>query len=219
MKKPLLITIGAVVGVVLLLVIGIYGKANGINNKSVDLQTQLSAQYSDNQNYLSAYVSGFYEQTGLVAAKSAAMDKILTDAVKGRYDKGSTAAPTGTPSAQGGQLISAMVEAYPDLTQLNSYDKIISYVQAGREGYRQQQSKLLDMLRNFDKWRNTGLVSKQLISMMGVPGHDLRAQIGTHVVYGTAAEKKMYQIVLASSARQAYETGTQEPLAVPGAPS
>ena len=207
MQKAL-ITAGSIVGVILVLSLGIYGKANGINNRAVDLQTQLSAQYLDNQNYLSAYVSGFYEQTGLVEAKTAAMDKILTDAVKGRYDKGSTAAPTG------GQLISAMIEAYPDLTQLNSYDKIIDYVQAGREGYRQVQSKLLDQLRNFDKWRNTGLINKQLIRMMGIPSNDLKAQIGENTIYGGEAEAKMYQIVLASSAKEAYETGELEPLAV-----
>lgn len=206
--KAALITLGSIFGVIVVLGLGIYGKANGINNTAVDKESRLSAQYLDNQNYLSAYISGFYEQTGLAQAKSAQMDKILTDAVKGRYDN--------AKQGQGGQMFSAMVEAYPDLSQLNVYDRVMEYVQAGREGYRQQQSKLLDMLRDFDKWRNTGLVNKQLVQMMGVPGHDLKAQIGDKVIYGEAAEKKMYQIVLASSAKKAYETGTLEPLKVPG---
>lgn len=209
--KAVGIAIGGVVGVLLLVGLLIYGKANGINNTAVDKETQLSAQYLDNQNYLSTYTSKFYEQAGIVQAKSDAMDRIILDAVKGRYEKGSTAAPTG------GQLISAMVEAYPDLSGLDSYDRILETIEAGREGYRQQQSKLLDMLRAYDKWRNTGLINKQFIKMMGVPTDNLVAQVGDKRTMGEAARTEMYRIVLTSSARQAYETGTMEPLAVPGA--
>lgn len=204
-----LVALGVVLGVILLFSLGLYGKFNGINNTAVDKETALSAQYQDNQNELSSYVSGFYEQTGLVAAKSAQMDKILTDAVKGRYDKGSTAAPVG------GQLISAMIEAYPDLSGLDSYDKIMTYVQSGREAYKQKQSKLLDMLREFDKWRNTGLLNKHFISWAGVPDKNLRATIGSKSVFGAKAEKQMYLIVLAPQAKAAYTTGEQAPLTVP----
>lgn len=207
--RTALIILSIIGGVILLSGLGIYAKFNSINNKSVDLQTQLTAQYLDNQNYLSTFISGFYEQLGVADRKSEQLDAILTDAVKGRYEGGSTAAPVG------GQFISAMIEAYPDLSGLDSYDKIIDYVSAGREGYRQQQSKLLDMLRSFDRWRNTGLINKQLIRIMGVPGSDLRAQIGEDVVTGQAALDRMYLIVLASDAREAYETGELEPLAVP----
>lgn len=187
-------------------IVGVYAKFNGINNKSVDMQTALSAQYQDNQNYLSAYISGFYEQIGVADAKSEKFDQILEDAVKGRYENG--------PQGQGGQMFSAMVEAYPDLKGLDIYDKITTYVASQREGYRQQQSKLLDMLRNFDKYRSTGLINKQLIKLMGIPGDDLRATIGDDTVRGQAALDRMYRIVLTSDTKKAYETGEMEPLSV-----
>lgn len=193
-------------GVVLLLGAITYAKFNSINNKAVDLETQLSAQYLDNQNYLSAFISGFYEQFDVAEAKADKLNVILADAVKGRYEEGSTAQPVG------GQFISAVVESYPDLSGLDSYDKVIDYVAAGREGYRQQQSKLLDMLRSFDRWRETGLIHRQLVKVAGVPDDRLRAQIGDDVVTGQAALDRMYTIVLASEAKQAYETGELAPL-------
>jgi len=203
-----LIAAGISVGVVLILVLGLYGKFNGINKDGVKRETALSAQYQDNQNELSKFQSGFYEMLGVADAKSAKMDQILSDAVKGRYDKGSTAAPTG------GQLISAMVEAYPDLKGLDVYDKILDYVSAGRESYKQQQSKLLDMLREYDTWRRSGLIHKQLVNMSGFPSEDLRAQIGTKAVTGQLALEQMRLIVTTSSTQQAYTTGTMEPMTV-----
>ena len=203
-----LIAAGVSVGVVLILVLGLYGKFNGINKDGVKRETALSAQYQDNQNELSKFQSGFYEMLGVADAKSAKMDQILSDAVKGRYDKGSTAAPTG------GQLISAMVEAYPDLKGLDVYDKILDYVSAGRESYKQQQSKLLDMIREYDTWRRSGLIHKQLVNMSGFPSEDLRAQIGTKAVTGQLALEQMRLIVTTSSTQQAYTTGTMEPMTV-----
>ena len=76
-----LIAAGVSVGLVLILVLGLYGKFNGINKDGVKRETALSAQYSDNQNELSKFQSGFYEMLGVADAKSAKMDQILSDAV------------------------------------------------------------------------------------------------------------------------------------------
>lgn len=201
---------------VLVLIFGVvtYSKFNSLRHTGVDKETALTAQYLDNQNELGSFISTFYEQTGIADRKSAQLDLILSDAVKGRYDK--TGLTPATPGqTQGNQLISAIVEAYPDLSGLNSYDKILDTISAGRTAYKNKQTLLLDMLRSYDKWRKEGILSTLLIKIAGFPSDSLRAQVGTEFVKGSAAEDKMYVIVLPSDANKAYTTGTLEPLTVP----
>lgn len=204
------ITIAAVVVLALLATLfffgsGLYGYANGLRSQDVSWSTQLNAQYLANQNYLSNYVSGFYEQLGLVKYKSEKMDQILLDYAKARGEKG----------AVGQAFLAAVVEAVPNLKGLNIADKMLAYVQAGREGYRATQDKLLDMLRGFDRWREDGYIQSWVIAnVVGAPSERLEARIGEKVWRGKEAREKMYIIVLTSDTKKAYETGTMEPLKV-----
>lgn len=194
------------------LVIGgfsLYSFVNSLRSESVARENALNAQYLSNQNYLSAYVSGFYEQLGVAGAKSDKLDQILSDAVKGRYESSGGFAPNGA-------FFSAIVEAYPDLSALNIYDKIVDYVASQREGYRGIQDKLLDMLRSYDTWRQDGLIQSMIVSdILGIPSERLEARIGTDVKRGLEARDRMFTIVLASQAKEAYETGILDPLQVP----
>jgi hypothetical protein len=194
--------------------IGLYGYANSLQMTGVSLEKQLNAQYLDNQNNLSSYISGFYEQVGIAQAAGSQLDTILTDAVKGRYD-GKDGAAFGSDA-----LFAAISEAYPDTSQLaGNWTVILDYIKAGRESYRNIQSKLLDMLRSYDTWRESGLVQSQIIRLMGYPSNGLVARIGTDKYTGQDALDKMYQIVLTKEALDAYNTGTMDPLQVPGAPA
>ena len=198
-----------ILAVVVAFAFSLYGYANGIRNEGITKERQLGAQYLDNQNWLSAYISGFYEKVGLAGAQSDTFDKILTDAVKGRYDK------SGGFSANGA-FFAAVAEAYPDQSSLMAaWNSIQDYVTAGREGYRNQQSKLLDMLRAYDTWRETGFIKSAVVSAMDFPGKSLEARVGEMVLTGENARQKMYQIVLVQEATDAYTTGTMKPLAVP----
>ena len=185
-----------------------WGYMNSIWNEGVARENALNAQYEANQNYLSSYISGFYETVGVANAKRDALDKILTDAVKGRYE--------GHTSAQPGQgsLFSAIVEAYPSL-DLTVYDKIVDYIKGGRAGYRDTQDKLLDMLKEYDQWRQSGIAQHFIVAFWGFPSHDLKACVGTDCRHGGDAEDRMWQIVLAPQAKAAYGTGTMAPLSVP----
>ena len=184
---------------------GLYGWVNGLRSTSVGYETGLNAQYLDNQNYLSAYISGFYEQLGVANLKSEKMDKILMDAVKGRYgEKGF--------SSQGA-FFSAVAEAYPDIKGLNIYDKIVDYVSAKREGYRAIQSKLLDVLRSYDYWRQDGIIQSWVVeTWLGVPTGRLEARLDGKVSRGKEAREQMYVIVLADQAADAYKSGRMAPL-------
>ena len=195
-------------GAAALVVISMFLYVNGVRNTGITFETGLTAQYLDNQNNLSAYISGFYEQLGVANLKSDKLDQILTDAIKGRYEGAGG-------FGKGGGFFNAISEAYPDLAGLNTYDKIMDYVSAGRESYKATQSKLLDMLRSYDAWRAQGLIRSTVVaSVLGVPSDRLIARIGETELHGRDALKKMYEIVLASDAKKAYETGTMEPLKV-----
>lgn len=190
--------------------LSLYGYANSLWNAAVDFQTGLNAGYKSNQNYLSAYESGFYETIGVANLKSAKMDKIISDAVKGRYE-GNTSAKPG-----GGSLFSAIAEAYPDLAQLNIYDKMVDYISAGRAGYRNKQDALLDQLRGFDKWRETGIIQHMLIQWGGFPDNNLVACAGPDdCKYGMEAKQRMFNIVLTEGTENAYKTSKMAPLQVP----
>lgn len=185
-----------------------YTYLNGLRTQSVRQENALNAQYLSNQNYLSAFISGFYEQVSVADRKSEKLERILVDAVKGRYeDDGFTA---------DGAFFAAVFEAYPELGDLNVYDQIVSYVKSQREGYRNMQDKLLDMLRTYDSWRQDGIVQSRVVAtMLGIPSQRLKASIGKDVVYGEDAYERMLTIVLASQAQEAYETGTMEPMELP----
>jgi len=197
---------------VLVIVVVVFSTFNGVQKEGVDKETALNAQYLDNQNELGAFISTFYEQLGIADRKSDKLNQILTEAVKGRYE-GETSAQPGQ-----GQLFSAISEAYPDLTQnLSVYDKVLDTVSSGRQSYKNKQSKLLDMLRSYDRWRTRGILHKALVGMAGYPSDGLEARIGTKVVHGKDARDQMYLIVLPSDAAEAYTTGTMEPMTIPPA--
>ncbi|MBX3152059.1 hypothetical protein KF728_18010 [Candidatus Obscuribacterales bacterium] len=208
MSKGLLIGIGVIVAAVIG-IFSLYGYVNSTRNEGIRMETSLSAQYLDNQNELSAFKSSFYEQIGVANLKSDKLDQILEDAVKGRYE-GKMEPGTG------GAMFSAITEAYPDLKgQLDLYDRIVDFVRAGREAYKQKQSKLIDMLRAYDLWRQEGLIKSFFLGKF-FPSQALKARIGSNVQSGQQALDQMYIIVLTSDTKKAYETGTDEPMKVPG---
>ena len=203
-----LVIVGVLIVGSLVVVGGLYGYASSLQSERVTRENQLSAQYSANQNYLSTYISTFYEELGVANLKSEKMDQILSDAVKGRYEDGGFSA--GSP------FFAAVSEAYPDISGLNIYDRIVDHIKSGREGYRAIQDKLLDMIRSYNDWRQDGYLQSRIIEdFIHVPSERLEARIGTNVYRGKEALEKMQQIITTSSTQKAYETGTRDPLAVP----
>jgi hypothetical protein len=210
-KQQKLAIIGGIILVVLLVfVVWPLSSLSSTKTQGVDKETALSAQYRDAQNYLSSYINGFYEKTGLVISQKKAMNDILLAAVQGRYQGKMTPGTSGS-------LFSAITEAYPNLDGLsNSYKDIQNYISGGRAGFRDKQSALLDQLRNYDKWRNSGLFHPMWVSMAGFPSSNLEARVnGQPVLTGKAAEEKMKQLVLSGDATTSYQTGTDKALTVP----
>jgi hypothetical protein len=202
----------AVLGVFIVGGLLAFSSAMGIRGQGIRQETGLNAQHLENQNELSSYVSGFYEQTGLGQYKSDKLNQILTD-----YAKGRNFAKEG--QSEQAAFINAVVEAVPDLSGLNIFDKIVDYVQAGRERYRAKQEKLLDMLRFYDNWVSGEESAWRWLvvnySPWKFPSDRLEARVGTEKWTGAKAREQMYLIVTTSSTKDAYKSGTMEPLVVP----
>jgi hypothetical protein len=203
---------GIIAGACLIFVIILFTTFNSVQKDGVDKETQLNASYLSAQNELGTLVSSVKEQMGVANVKSEQLNKVLSDAVKGRYEEGSKA----VGATGGGQLISALVEAYPSLEGLNSYDRVIDAISSGREAYKNKQNVLLDQLRAYDKWRNEGIIHSVVVDIVGYPSDGLEARIGNKVVTGEAARNQMYVIVLPTVAKEAYETGTFEGIEIEG---
>lgn len=216
MKKSLIITI--VVAVALLIGgASFYGYYNSLNTERVDHETTLSATYQSNQLELDTYVKTIKEAVGIANVKSDKIDQILRDAVSGRYGDSRENLDGSKPvNGQGGSFISAIVEAYPDLKgQLDSYDRIIDKVFAGREAFKNKQDNLLDRVRAYEKWMNTGLVQSYIIqNMIGCPTKLLEARVGTSVKHGQEALDQIKLVVTSSSTGDAFNTGKEDGVSI-----
>ncbi len=195
---------GIGLAVVLLLLLVNFVIGNGVTNEGNKKEADLNSQYLDNQNYLSDCVLRIRESAGVVKGEAAALDEILTDAVKGRYDEGSSA------QVGGGQLFSAIVEAYPDLSALSgSFDNVLAVVNGCRTDFRGKQTQLLDKLKAYDQWRTGSWTVRHYGD--GFPSNNLQARIGnTTPKRGQEALDQMYLIVTVKGNDESFETGETE---------
>jgi hypothetical protein len=208
-NKALLIAGGALL-VVILLGAGVVGKINSVQKDGIGRETALSAQYDANRIKLSQIKTTFYSSLDVANLKSEKMDQIIEDAVKGRYD-GNTSARPGT-----GSLFSAITEAYPDLSNnLDVYDKIVDFLMTERKEYAQQQTKLRDMIREYDTWRKSGVLHRMWVGFAGVPTDALEAHANGVTLTGEAALQQMKRLAIHSGAQDAYDSGVDDGERVP----
>ena len=205
-KPKALIGLG-VLGLGLILIITTFSMFNGAQKTMVNKETRLGAQYNDCQNNLDNFVKGIKESLGVADRATSALDKVLTNVVKGRYETGSTANPSG------GSAFSAMIEAYPDLSGVSiNYANVQKAIFAGRDGFKNCQTALLDKIRDYKAWKDSGLIASKINSMVGAPSDNLEARIGPDVVYGKSALDRIQRLVLSGDTNDAYTTGEQGPI-------
>lgn len=212
---PAILKNKAVVGIgitLLVLVIGVFstlGYVNGVRNTGIEYENSLNAQYQSNQNELSTYILQFNETLGIADKQSAELNSILVEAVKGRYDG-------AMEPGDEGSMFSAISEAYPDLTANTAmYARVQDLVVSGRNAYKNDQDLLLDKIRVYETWTDTGLFKSVVVNSLGFPSDRLEARIGTDVVRGDDALDRMKTLVLTDAAVEAYGDGTQKPLIEP----
>jgi len=201
----ILIVILAFVGAGIAVGGSLYGYGNSIRDTNIAFETRLPAEYDNNKNVLSSYVLGFYEQLGLANLKSEKMDTIIRNAMLGRFgEKGFSA---------DGAFIAAIREAYPDISGLNAYDKILDYVKAKREEFKNTQSKLRDIVRSYESWLREGIVQSWIIAnILHAPTDRLVIKAGETVYRGRVALDKIAELVIDDTTADAYQVGRMKPL-------
>lgn len=196
--------------VLFLIIVGVwlFSSINGTQKDAVHKESDLTAQYQNDENVKSSYVAKVHEMLGVTNSSTAALDQVIRDAVSGRYDTGSSA------KVGGGQMFSAITEAYPDLKDNTAlYAKVLDAVSAGRGEFKNQQAKLVSMLADYNTFLHAGMPHKWFVSMVGAPTSNLTARLsdGT-VLHGQAALDKISQIVITSSTAHEFDSGTDTPL-------
>lgn len=203
------ITVAAVMIFALIAGISLFSTFNTVQKDGKAMENSLEAQYKANQNELSTYIMQFKESLGVADRSTAKLDEVLANAITGRYDG-------DMEPGTGGQMFSAITEAYPDLTATTeSYAKVQDLVTSGRAEFRNQQNKLSNMLSTYETWMEGGLIHSQIVKMSGFPSDSLEARVGDKVYKGADALEKMHQQVLAAEAVESFDTGVTEPLLLP----
>jgi hypothetical protein len=192
--------------------ISLFGYAGSVQKAGVNMEQGLNAQYQVDQLDLDTGIKEIKESVGIANIKNAQLDKILSDAVRGRYDGNSSAQPGK------GQLFSAIQEAYPNV-DVSIYDRIIDKEFAFREHFKQEQIIFRDQLRQYDVWRTEGLIKPILVRMLGYPSQNLEARIGFQTWHGVEALDHMKVLVTSEETDTSFQTGHENPIDLPGAPA
>ena len=209
MKKALLIGgIGFGVVALLTVIFGFWAIATytNVRNEGNKLELALTAKYSSIQADYGQWRLGVTDQLGIAREKSAAMDEILRNAIEGRYNK------AGSPDVDSGKLFSAISEAYPDLTGLNIYDKIMEFVKQGREKFGQNQAEMQQLIQGYNTWRTTGSFLHPTFASWLFPSDNLKARVGDKVYTGEEALEKMSRVIVGGDTTQIFDSGEDKPV-------
>ncbi len=202
-----------IIGVIAALVLGIFGVINtytNIRNEGTRTELSITAKYKAMQASYGQDRLAFTDQIGIAREKRDAMDKILTDAVSGRYNR------PGSPQVDNGKLFSAITEAYPDLSGLNIYDKIADFVTKMRGKFAQDQGQIAEMIKDYNTWRQTGsFLHPTLVGWAGFPSDALEMQANGNVYKGKDALDRMSRPIIGSDTGQIFDTGVDQPAITP----
>ncbi len=212
-KKPLIkwVVIAGLALVVLIVAISAYSTINGARSGAISRENGLIAQYQDNKNELSKNILTINESLGIADRQSEVLNGILSDAVQGRYDG-------DLQPGTGGQLFSAISEAYPDLTATaETYANVQQVISAERQGFANKQSKLLSMVEQYKNWINADLYRSWILDTFvgGAPTDFLTIEENGQTFTGEAALKKIGTPITTSETEKIYGSGTQEPIIKP----
>lgn len=202
--------IGAGLLLVFILALSAYGTINSARSGAISRENDIVAQYQDNKNELSKNILVINETLGIADRQSEVLNEILTAAVQGRYDG---ALEPGT----GGSMFSAIAEAYPDLTATTeTYAKVQDAVISQRQSFKNQQSKLIDMIKNYKKWTTSDLFRSWVLdTFVGTPTDLMEIEHEGKTLRGKAALDQASQIITTSQTEAIYGSGTQEPIIKP----
>lgn len=208
LKKPKVI-IGLIVAAVLLFgTVSTIGTYTSVRNEGRSQELSMTAHWKNTQARYGQFRMGMADKLAIAREKRDAINKILVDAVSGRYDK------QGQPGTVDQQAIfSAIVEKYPDLKGLDIFDQLITDIQAGREAFAKDQETMADMVRSYNSWRTTGsFLHPTFVDWAGFPSDVLEARVGDKLYKGQEALDKMSTVIMGQGTGEIFDTGNDKPL-------
>lgn len=208
MKK--LIVFGVIAAVVLGLIGWGISTYTDIRNEGRRTELSITAKYKAMQSSYGQDRLAFTDQIGIAREKRDAMDKILMDAVSGRYNQ------PGSPQVDNGKLFSAITEAYPDLAGLNIFDQIMPFITKMRSKFAQDQAQVFEMIKGYNEWRTTGsFLHPTFVNWAGFPSDALEMQANGNVYRGKDALDRMSRPIIGSDTGQIFDTGVDQPALTP----
>jgi hypothetical protein len=133
---------GIIVGLIALVVIGLsmffYGVS--INNKDVDLRNLAVAQSETCEAYFDKMWKVLKQQAGVSEKYAEDFKEIYPKLIEGRYSNG------------GGQMMQWVQERNPDF-DTSLYNKLMNSIEAQREGFFNEQKKLISIRNQHDNLR------------------------------------------------------------------
>ncbi len=184
----------------------------GTRNTGRELEIGLTKQFKTVQINYGQFRMQIHDELGIAREKRDAIDKIIVDAVAGRYNADGKENDV-TAGVDRGKLFSAIKEAYPDLEGLKIYDKILDHIQAGRKRFAAEQVQLADQVARYNTWRTTGwLLHPWMVEKLGFPSGNLEVQIGDKHLTGSQALEKMNVVIVGGDTQQVFDTGIDTPV-------
>ena len=192
----------AVIAAVVLGGVAFYSYAASVRNTALAWETDLNKVVRVEVSERATYETSIVEQLGLADAKKGAMKEIIAAGMEGRF---------GDNPKEGNLLFKAVVEAYPGTEGLNIYDKVLTGVQAGREGIRNKQNLRIEKAQAYNYWRKEGLLRPLILSGI-YPSRDLTFKVGSTTYYAADALEKMVEPISTASVNKTFETGIEKPV-------
>lgn len=195
------------IGVPLLIVFIVVGYFVSVRSALVEKENGLTATYKANMIELDKFTSTATEQFGIADEAADKIGAVITEAVAGRYQG-------ADPQAQGGELFSALTEAYPDLTaNTELYAQVSQTIKSGRQDFADAQSKMASQVANYRTWTDSGFLRPMVTGMLGTPTDRIRITIANKTAYtGEEALNVMETVIMSSNTGAAIESGVLEPL-------
>jgi hypothetical protein len=173
-------------------------------------ETGITAAYEDGANYLSACINKSQQAADLANANTAALDKIVSDAVAGTGNAGHF--NLSTPGGRSG-LYAMFVQAYPNVDGLNkTFNNVLIVITGCQDDFRNKQSLVIDRVRAFTAWRAGSWITRTF-GGNNFPNDNLRIPLpGTQTVLtGMAALDRASVPIVNTLTSNAYQRGTYNP--------
>ena len=208
LKTPKGIITAIVAAVLLFGTVSVIGTYTTIRNEGRSQELAMTAHWKNTQSRYGQFRMTMADKLSIAREKRDAINKILVDAVSGRYDK---AGQAGTVDQAA--VVSVIVEKYPDLKGLDIFDQLLTDIQAGREAFAKDQEQMADMVRSYNSWRTTGsFLHPTFVDWAGFPSDILEANVGGKTYKGQDALDKMSTVIVGQDTGAIFDTGVDQPV-------